>query len=386
MAEQPLQCRVRLGDRSRAVRLARGQQPRRLLQQPRPGVDHDLARRQQLAREVGRADRGAAPAFGAAEAVQQVLPGELFDVLRAEHLHVLRLEVHRLHRALGTGAARVREEGVDQRRQHVQVLAVRQVVGEDQQQQRVQPPAHRVAAEERRGRASADGDADQPPQRVHARFLAVRQRRGEAEHEQERDHQHRDHRQDEDRIALVRAVALQPPGFDHQPAPEERRHRDQHEEGEEFLRQRVGVVDRPWQVLVVREAGEDPLQQDFDRPHGEHEEAPEHTGVQGTSEGVAHDLALRKADGDEVPKARRQRIGARVRGAEAQVANEPLDVEGEKAGRPDEESGKRDVGDGHRLGGAESERVSDWRARPSRLRSILAQFRRRRPRCHSRRP
>ena len=82
---------------------------------------------------------GAASALGAGVAVEQVLPRQLLDVARAELLDV-GLEVHVAHGALRARPARVREEHVDERRRDVQVLGVRQVVEEGEDEQRVRPP------------------------------------------------------------------------------------------------------------------------------------------------------------------------------------------------------------------------------------------------------
>ncbi len=146
-------CSTDRGDRRRIVRRVAEQRApedvvapdecRRQLHQPLPGVDDDLARREQLAGEVRRTDRRAAPALGAGVAVEQVLPAQLRHVGRAEDLR-LGLEIHRLHRPHGSRPAGVGEEGVGERDDDVQVLGVRQVVEEGQDEERVRPPAHAV--------------------------------------------------------------------------------------------------------------------------------------------------------------------------------------------------------------------------------------------------
>ena len=115
---------------------------RRLLHQPLPGVDDDLARAEQLAREVGRTGGRAAPALRAGVAVEQILPREILDIRGAKVLDV-GLEIHRPHHAFLTGSAGVREVDVDQRRHDVQVLGVREVVEKGENQQRVHPPEQR---------------------------------------------------------------------------------------------------------------------------------------------------------------------------------------------------------------------------------------------------
>jgi hypothetical protein len=116
----------------------------RLLHQALSRVDHDLARAERLPRDVRRT-RGSAPtALGARVAVEQVLPRELLDVRRSERLDV-RLEIHVPHHPLLPRAARVGEVHVDERRDDVEVLRVRQIVQEDEDQQRMHPPEHVVA-------------------------------------------------------------------------------------------------------------------------------------------------------------------------------------------------------------------------------------------------
>ena len=65
-------------------------------------LQHDLAGVERLARRVRRAHRRAAPADRARVGVEQLLPGEVLDLHRAEALELGLHEVrHRLHRALG---------------------------------------------------------------------------------------------------------------------------------------------------------------------------------------------------------------------------------------------------------------------------------------------
>ena len=68
-------------------------------------LQHDLARVERLAGRVRRAHRRAAPAHRARVGVEELLPGEVLDLDRAERLEVGLHEVrHRLHRALGAVA------------------------------------------------------------------------------------------------------------------------------------------------------------------------------------------------------------------------------------------------------------------------------------------
>src|SRR4029079_16868050 len=94
---------------------------------------------QQLAGEIRRTCRGTAAALGARVAVEEILPRQMLDVRRAELLD-LRLEIHVAHDALLSRPTRVRQVDVDERRYDVQMLRVRQVVQERENEQRVHPP------------------------------------------------------------------------------------------------------------------------------------------------------------------------------------------------------------------------------------------------------
>ena len=95
-------------------------------------------RRQRLAGRVGRADVLAAPALGARERVEHLLPGQVGDGAGAE--------AHAPPRALSkrSGSSRPRarvraEEDVERRGGDVQVLRVRQVGEEAEDDQHVRP-------------------------------------------------------------------------------------------------------------------------------------------------------------------------------------------------------------------------------------------------------
>src|SRR4029077_4832579 len=109
------------------------------LHQPLTRVDDNLSRAEDLTRDVCRARRGAAAALRTRIAVEEILPGELLDIARAERIG-LGLEVHRPHRGALAVRARVREVDVDERRDNVQVLRVRQIVEKDQNEKDVRPP------------------------------------------------------------------------------------------------------------------------------------------------------------------------------------------------------------------------------------------------------
>ena len=116
---------------------------RTLFHEALPRVHNNLARAERLAGDVRGTHRRAATALGARVAVEQVFPGEVFDVRRAELLDV-GLEIHGTHRGAFTLPACVREEDVEQRRHDVQMLRVREIVEEGEHQQCMRPPAHAV--------------------------------------------------------------------------------------------------------------------------------------------------------------------------------------------------------------------------------------------------
>ena len=99
-------------------------------------VVHDLLRREFLAGEVRRADDLASPALGAGVRVEHLLPAEIVDDAGAEALR--RLEI-----ADGLQLARwldAAEEDVEGHGEQVRVLAVRQVVEEDEEVREVRVP------------------------------------------------------------------------------------------------------------------------------------------------------------------------------------------------------------------------------------------------------
>ena len=118
--------------------------------------------RQRLAREVGRAGVLAAPALGARERVHHLLPRQVLDGPDAEaHLLLgqLLVEAQRLEPA---ARARAAEVDVDRRSRDVQVLGVRQVDEEAEDQQHVRPRERdRVGEVERQQRHDDRGDPGQ---------------------------------------------------------------------------------------------------------------------------------------------------------------------------------------------------------------------------------
>ena len=98
-------------------------------------VEEELARREGLASRRRGALRGAAPALGAGEHVEHLLPGEVVDVRAAEPGGVLEI-------LLGEGAGRLEllEEDVRHRRDDVEVLGKRQEVQEREDDEVVDPP------------------------------------------------------------------------------------------------------------------------------------------------------------------------------------------------------------------------------------------------------
>ena len=167
----------------------------RLLHQPLPRVDDDLARAQRLAGDVRRAGRGAAAALGARVAVEQVLPRQVL------HVATRRTARRPASRSMGRitpfcpGPLVFEKYTLMQRRDDVQVLRVRQIVEEDEDQQRVRPPDHVVAP---RSRPRVTRGAEHRRSGARHDLLARRTRRGSttrssAVDEQQRDHERRDH-------------------------------------------------------------------------------------------------------------------------------------------------------------------------------------------------
>ena len=307
-------------------------QPAHGLHQALPRVDDDLARTQRLAGDVGRTGGGAAAALRTRIAVEEVLPGELLHVVGAELLDV-GLEVHGAHDALLPRSAGVREEHVEQRRHHVQVLGVRQVVQEEEHEQDVCPPVdvgHRGRGARRDpGQHSGEGAGDE--------LLGAQRRRighpGEGEHGEQRHHQRPDHPEDEIRIAVVRVIAVQPPGMQHQPAEEGERDGGEHERREHVLRRRIDHVQRTGQEPRVAEPGDDPLDDELHRAGGEHQKAPEDAGMHRPRHGIAENLLLGDGDAQHVPGPAPRVVQPAFPLADAQILDQPLDVEREESRR-----------------------------------------------------
>ena len=120
-----------------------------------------------LAGGVGRAGVGAASAYGAGVAVQQLAPGEVLDAGRAEAdvlVHVVQVDEGDLQTAAGLQVA---EESVDGRGDHVDVLGEGDVEGEAQDDEQVHPPedglqhASRAGGHAGRAEPAADCAADE---------------------------------------------------------------------------------------------------------------------------------------------------------------------------------------------------------------------------------
>ena len=222
----------------------------------------------------------------------------MLDVRRAELLDV-GLEVHRAHHALLSRPARVREVDVDERRDDVQVLRVRQVVEEREDEQRVRPPEHAVARVAARATSTApsamrERRATRPsPGRTPSGCTTSRN----AFDQQQRDHQPADHAEDDQRVGVLELVALEPPRMQHEPPIEREADRAEDEQREHVLRQRVDAVERRRGRNSANEnRGNTPCDQDLDRAGREHHEAPEDQRVHRAGDRIAEDLRLRDAD------------------------------------------------------------------------------------------
>ncbi len=320
---------------------------RSLLHQPLAGVDDDLARAERLPRDVGRARRRAASALGARVSVEEILPRELLDVRRAE-LRVLGLEIHRLHRAARARTARVREVDVEQRRHDVQVLRVRQIIQEGQDQQHVRPPE--TGRERGRiGHRRRDDARDGARHDLLRSNVASRTEICACVGEQQRHHQPADQAQDDDRVGVLELVPLEARRVNHQPAIQRECHGGDDERRERVLRKRIEEVERLGKKQIEREAAEHALDHDLDGARREHDEAPEDRRVHEPSGLLAEDLALGDADRQQIPDPRARIVGAIVREAEPRVAHETLHVEREQP-RARREHGQEDPdrrGGGH---------------------------------------
>jgi hypothetical protein len=122
---------------------------------------------------------------------------------------------------------------VRQRRQDVQMLRVRQIVQERQNQQHVRPPHHIARAGGRVGRYARQETGEPGGQDAGARLLSGDNREGVQQ--EQRDHERRDHRQDQQRVPLLELIALQPLRAQHEAAIEQPGHGSEHEQRERLL-------------------------------------------------------------------------------------------------------------------------------------------------------
>jgi hypothetical protein len=235
---------------------------------------------------------------------------------------------------------------VQQRREHVQVLGVRQVVGEEEQPERVNPPAGAPDGVRHALAQSAHGARDEPREQVPG-GLAHAGADLAGEREQQRHHEHRDHAQNEERVTAVHRIAGKALGLDDQPAVEQPHHRREHETAEELLRHDVRDVERAREQPRVREAVHDALHQDLERAQGQHAEAPEHERMHDPAERVAQDLGLRDADEQEVLRALAGVVRAVFRVADFGPALEAQRAAGKEGARCHEAEGESDVEGGH---------------------------------------
>ena len=220
-----------------------------------------------LAADVGRAAGGAAAAFRAVVRVEEILPREVVEAAHPEGLGFL--EVDGLELALGPLRG---EEDVEGRGHDVQVLGVRQVHEEAQEEHRVEPPRH------------VEDGGDRPRRQVgeHAREGAprelpvVRGRGGEHDparvRRQVRDHEPEDQEQDEETLGGEGEAA----GLRHQPAVG--RVGDGRDDGHAEGVLEDQVVGRVGEKREVEPFGH-PLPEELDRPEREDDEAPEDRGM-----------------------------------------------------------------------------------------------------------
>jgi len=163
-----------------------------------PGVHHDFARREFFARDVGRADRGAATALGAGIGVQQAFPGQVMHIGGAKSIggvdgndgrrggvqHGLYFVLNDGH--IGHGAGRFQRcvPCVGKSQNDVKMFGVGQVVEKGQYSAKVQPPGDtfgcmkglRAPAIEKVGQPSADRKRVHPGMHGNVRCIHHQQR------------------------------------------------------------------------------------------------------------------------------------------------------------------------------------------------------------------
>jgi hypothetical protein len=290
------------------------------------------------------------PALRARVAVEQVLPRQVLDVAHAELLGGLVLEVHVPHHPHLPRPARVREVGVGERDDDVQVLRVRQVVEEPEHAERVSPPAEGVDAVCR----PLGEPADEPRQPARDEAPLVGRRVGPLQQllhrvrDEQREHEEGDGAQDDHRLPRLDAVALQPARLRHEPAPDQHAHRGQHEQPERLLREGERRVEQRREEARVAEAAPHALDEHLERAGAEHEEAPEDEGVHRAGDGIAQDLGLRDADGEEVPEPAPGVVEAVLGPAERRhEVEQALRVVREEPGRQHQDDEKHGVAERH---------------------------------------
>ena len=252
--------------------------------------DHQLGR-QDLAGGEGRTGVLAAPAFGAREGVEHLLPGQVSrgagaeaDVLLG---HVGVVEAQRLEPAAGAGAPEPHVEG---RAEDVQMLGARQVGEEEQDRAHVQPHEHPLehpgdpvvgeqVGEHVRDRGPAGGPLVEA--QGDAARLPQQQRAGDRGD------------QAQDQVGLAQMAAPEAVGTLHLADPDGARAADQDQRGEDVGQQREpALVAEPGQRRVLVDH---PDQRDQDRRR-QHQEAPEDERVHQAGHQPLQQLALTEHD------------------------------------------------------------------------------------------
>ncbi len=146
----------------------------------------------------------------------------------------------------------------------------------------------------------------------------------------------------------MHVVALEPLGLHHDPAVEQHRDGDEHEDRESFLRQHEQPVRSARQPVPERERGEHAGEQDFRASDRQDNEAPEDERVQRASHRITQDLPLGDAYREKIPDAPREVVPARFVLPDAQETVETLRAEGKRGERDGKDKQKRDVGWTHR--------------------------------------
>ena len=283
-------------------------------------VEDDLLRIEEFSGRECRAVVRAAPALRAGVAIEELLPRKVANGCRAEGLLILDV----LDQAERPPRRLLAEEHVRKRRDDMEVFRLRKIRGERENRDDVCPPG----PEENDGRRfareyEAPKDCAGYRGRCEALFQVSSSEPGALEEEQ-RDHEDRDH--PEDYVAVERHVHTRRRKED--ATNQSDRNGGEHQHGED--------VDRPGEHRVARARemeADDPVDQEIDRPDGDHDEAPEDERVRESADVVRplQELALPEIHDELVAHPPPGVIDPRFVATEAHVPVEAPRAEEERA-------------------------------------------------------